>query len=97
MNQLEAIFAVDRSEVKIPRGVGVVCILALPLVVLSLLNEDVYWLSASFGALFVGLGDPGGTPRLIWDRCSRGHSLRSGEERGPRASRRDAPNRPFFR
>jgi len=64
MNQLDAIFAFDRSEVKIPRGLGVVCILAIPLVVLSLINKEAYWLSASFGALFVGLSDPGGTYRV---------------------------------
>ena len=64
MTQLSAIFAFNRGGVKVGRGIGVVCILVIPLVVLGLIGKDAYWLSASFGALFVGLGDPGG-PYLV--------------------------------
>ena len=54
--------------------------MVVPLIVLHVLNQDVYYLSVAFGALFVGLNDPGGEygyrlPRLTliaWlARCSR--------------------------
>ena len=34
--------------------------MAIPLVVSIATGEEKYWLSSSFGALFVGLSDPGG-------------------------------------
>jgi len=68
VKQLKAIFAFDQSGVNIPRGLGVICILVIPLVVLSLIKKQAYWLSASLGALFVGLSDTGATIASGYER-----------------------------
>jgi Fusaric acid resistance protein-like len=60
MTKMRAVFAFDRTGVNTPRGVIAVWVLAIPLVILSAIGREEYWLSASFGALFVGLSDPGG-------------------------------------
>lgn len=54
------VFGFDRSKLNWPLGITVAVALFLPLVLLALIDQDVYWLSVSFGVLFVGLGDPGG-------------------------------------
>lgn len=57
---LDQVFALNRAELNIPRGLEVVGILLASLVVLSLLGEQRYWLSLALGVLIVGLSDPGG-------------------------------------
>lgn len=58
--KLVAIFGFDRSKLNWPLGFTVAVAIFAPLVLLALIGQDVYWLSVSFGVLFVGLGDPGG-------------------------------------
>ncbi|WP_345803397.1 FUSC family protein [Microbacterium sp. AZCO] len=58
--KLAAVFGFDKSRLNWPLGLTVAAAIFIPLVLLALIGQDVYWLSVSFGALFVGLGDPGG-------------------------------------
>ncbi|WP_345802913.1 FUSC family protein [Microbacterium sp. AZCO] len=58
-----AVFGFDKSKLNWPLGLTVAIAIFIPLVVLALVGQDIYWLSVSFGVLFVGLGDPGG--RLV--------------------------------
>jgi hypothetical protein len=60
MTQLANVFEIKRRGFKLRRGVGVLAVMLLPLIVLGVLNQDKYFLSVSFAALFVGLSDPGG-------------------------------------
>jgi Fusaric acid resistance protein-like len=60
MSRLRTVFAFNRTGVNTSRGLIAICVLAIPLVILSAIGREEYWLSASFGALFVGLSDPGG-------------------------------------
>ena len=60
MNRLAAVFKLDPKGVNLARGLTIMVVLFLPLIVLALIGEDKYWLSVSFGALFVALSDPGG-------------------------------------
>jgi len=54
------VFATDWSGVNLNRALGVLVVMAIPLIVSIATGQEKYWLSASFGALFVGLSDPGG-------------------------------------
>ena len=60
MNRLVAVFQLNRKGFNLVRGLTIVAVLIVPLVVLSLIGEEKYWLSVSFAALFVALSDPGG-------------------------------------
>jgi hypothetical protein len=60
MTQLAKVFELNRQGLNIARGIAIAVVLLLPLVVLGLIHQDQYWLSVSFGAMFVGLSDPGG-------------------------------------
>jgi hypothetical protein len=42
------------------RAVGAAVVMVVPLIVLHAINQEVYYLSVAFGALFTGLNDPGG-------------------------------------
>ena len=57
---MSKVFAIDRKEFKLLRGIEVMVILLIPFVVLGVLKKDMYLLSVTFGILFVGLSDPGG-------------------------------------
>jgi uncharacterized membrane protein YccC len=57
-------FEVDRHGINLPRGAVATGVLLIPFVVLAAVGHEKYWLSVSFGALFVGIADPGGTYRL---------------------------------
>jgi hypothetical protein len=61
VSRLQTVFTFDPRGVNISRGVIAAGVLAIPLVILSAIGREEYWLSASFGALFVGLSDPGGS------------------------------------
>lgn len=61
MNRLKAVFQLDTTKIRPLRGLVVV-----PLVILAAVPQEKYWVSFTFGALFVWLSDPGGRypPRL---------------------------------
>jgi hypothetical protein len=58
--KLAEVFGFDKSKLNWSLGLTVAIAIFIPLVLLALVGQDVYWLSVSFGVLFVGLGDPGG-------------------------------------
>ena len=60
MNRLAEIFKLNPKGFNLGRGLTIAGVLFIPLVVLGVIGEDKYWLSVSFGALFVALSDPGG-------------------------------------
>jgi O-antigen/teichoic acid export membrane protein len=57
---VEQVFKLKRDGLHVGRGLVVLAVFVVPLVVLAALDRDIYWLSVSFGALFVGLSDTGG-------------------------------------
>jgi hypothetical protein len=61
MKSTAKVFALNRKGFNLQRGLEVVGVLLIPLVVLGLLDKEKYWESVTFGILFVGLSDPGGT------------------------------------
>jgi uncharacterized membrane protein YccC len=60
MTQLADVFKLNPKGLNVPRAVGVAVVMVLPLIVCKALNQEVYYVSVAFGALFVGLNDPGG-------------------------------------
>ena len=61
MTGIAEVFALNRQGFNLRRGLEVVGVLLVPLVVVAVLGEEKYWESLTFGILFVGLSDPGGT------------------------------------
>jgi hypothetical protein len=61
VSRIEWIFEVDRHGINMPRGSAVTAVLLVPFLVLAVIGHERYWLSLSFGALFVGLSDSGGS------------------------------------
>jgi hypothetical protein len=59
MSQIATVFKLNRKGFNPSRSVSVL-IMLVPLVVLGLLDQEKYYLSVAFAALFVGLSDPGG-------------------------------------
>ena len=66
MDRLAEVFKLDPKGFHLARGLTIAGVLLVPLVVLGAIGKDKFWLSVSFGALFVALSDPGGDygPRL---------------------------------
>jgi len=69
MSQLADVFKLNPEGLNVRRAVGVAVVMVLPLIICKALGQEVYYVSVAFGALFVGLNDPGGTygyrlPRL---------------------------------
>jgi hypothetical protein len=60
MIKLSEVFELNRNGLNVRRAVGVAVVMVVPLIVLSVLHQEVYYLSVAFGALFVGLSDPAG-------------------------------------
>ena len=60
MVQLAEVFKLNRNGLNVRRALGVAVVMLVPLIVLAALDQEKYWLSVSFGALFTGLIDPGG-------------------------------------
>jgi Fusaric acid resistance protein-like len=60
MTQLANVFKINRKGLNVRRAVGVAVVMVVPLIVLAALDQEKYWLTVSFGALFTGLIDPGG-------------------------------------
>ena len=72
MSQLAAVFKLNRKGLNVRRAVFAAVVMVVPLIVCHVLDQDDYYLSVAFGALFVGLNDPGGEyayrlPRLVLD------------------------------
>jgi len=69
MTQLANVFKLNPEGLNVRRAVGVAVVMVVPLIVCEALNQELYYVSVAFGALFVGLNDPGGAygyrlPRL---------------------------------
>jgi uncharacterized membrane protein YccC len=69
MSQLADVFKLNPKGLNVPRAVGVAVVMVVPLIICHAINQEIYYVSVAFGALFVGLNDPGGTygyrlPRL---------------------------------
>ena len=69
MTQLADVFKLNPKGLNVPRAVGVAVVMVVPLIICHAINQEIYYVSVAFGALFVGLNDPGGTygyrlPRL---------------------------------
>lgn len=60
MGHLAKVFELNRAGFNLQRGVGVTVVMLVPLIILALIHQPHYWLGVAFGALFVGLCDPGG-------------------------------------
>lgn len=60
MMKFAEVFGFDKSKLNWPLGITVSAAIFVPLVLLALIDQSHYWLSVSFGVLFVGLADPGG-------------------------------------
>jgi Fusaric acid resistance protein-like len=60
VSQVATVFKFDSKKVNLGRGVVIAVVLLLPLVVLTAIHQEQYWVSLSFGALFMALADPGG-------------------------------------
>ena len=60
MTQVAKVFELNRQGLNVRRALGVLVVMLVPLIVLSVLDQEKYYLSVAFGALFTGLIDPGG-------------------------------------
>jgi hypothetical protein len=60
VERLKALFEIKPEGFRPVRGLVAVGGMLVPIVILALLGESQFWLSMSFGALFVALCDPGG-------------------------------------
>jgi len=60
VEHLKALFVLKPEGFRPIRGLVAVGGMLIPIVILALLGESQYWLSMSFGVLFVALCDPGG-------------------------------------
>jgi Fusaric acid resistance protein-like len=60
VTQLAEVFEVKWQGFNLRRGVSVLAVLLVPLIVLAAIGQRQFWLSVSFGVLFVALSDPGG-------------------------------------
>jgi uncharacterized membrane protein YccC len=59
--RLSDVFALNREGLNAWRGLIILALFLLTLIVLNLIDEEQYFLSVTFGALFAGLLDPGGS------------------------------------
>jgi uncharacterized membrane protein YccC len=60
MTQLAEVFKLNREGLNVRRALEVAVVMVVPLIVCKALDQEVYYLSVAFGALFTGLIDPGG-------------------------------------
>jgi Fusaric acid resistance protein-like len=60
MTQLADVFKLNSKGLNVRRALGVLVVMGAPLIICHVINQEVYYLSVAFGALFVGLNDPGG-------------------------------------
>jgi len=60
MTQLAKVFELNRKGLNVRRALGVLVVMVVPLIVCKALDQELYYVSVAFGALFVGLNDPGG-------------------------------------
>ena len=66
MSRLAAVFEINRTGFNLTRALQLLCVLAVPLVVLGALDQEKFVLSAVFAVLFVALSDPGGAYSTRW-------------------------------
>jgi uncharacterized membrane protein YccC len=59
-SQAAAVFKLNPKGFDLRRGISLLVVMLVPLIVLGVLNQQKYFVSVAFGALFVGLCDPGG-------------------------------------
>ena len=59
VSQIATVFKLNRQGFNLRRG-SAVLVMLVPLVILGLLDQEKYWASVAFGALFVGL------TRCLW-------------------------------
>ncbi|HTZ05397.1 MAG TPA: FUSC family protein [Gaiellaceae bacterium] len=64
MSRVAKLFVIDRKGINLRRGLVATAVLLVPFLALAVWGSEKYWLSVSFGALFVGLSDPGGSYRV---------------------------------
>jgi uncharacterized membrane protein YccC len=60
VSQIATIFKLNRKNFNLARGLSLVVATFVPLIVLIALHEEQYFLSVIYGALLVGLTEPGG-------------------------------------
>ena len=53
MTQMTKVFKLNRRGLNVRRALGVAVVMLVPLIVLHVLDQQVYYLSVAFGALFV--------------------------------------------
>jgi len=60
MSHLAEIFKLDKNGFNPRRGASLLVVALIPLIILSALDQEKYFVSMLFGVLFVGVSDPGG-------------------------------------
>ena len=60
MSPIAKVFKLNRKGLNVSRGLIVLGVMLVPIIVLDVIGKEQYWVSVAFGALFVGLSDPGG-------------------------------------
>jgi hypothetical protein len=60
VSQIATVFKLDRNGLRVAMGVSIMAVMVLPLIVLTALDLEDYWVSLVFGVLFVWISDPGG-------------------------------------
>jgi hypothetical protein len=60
VSQIATVFKLNRNGLRVARGVAIMALMVLPLIVLTALDLEDYWVSLVFGLLFVWISDPGG-------------------------------------
>ena len=60
VSQLASVFKLDKTGFNLRRGVAVAVVGLIPLIVLSAIGQDKYFVSMIFAVLFLGASDPGG-------------------------------------
>jgi hypothetical protein len=71
MTELATIFKLDKARLNLHHGIGFAVVMLVPLIVLGALQEQKYWLSVAFGALFVAMSDQGDAQsRSCWSAAA---------------------------
>jgi hypothetical protein len=73
MSRLAKVFHLNRQGFNLERAFSGLAIMLLPLIVLSVLHQEKYFLSMVFGILFVELSDPGCEYRYLCRSNTRLH------------------------
>jgi hypothetical protein len=60
VSRFSKVFELNWTGLNVPRALAIVGVVLVPVIVLGVIGEEQYLLSAMFGVLIVGLSDPGG-------------------------------------